>query len=278
MPPRTSPGTLNAGAALGAQLRLCRIAAGFTSQPALGAEIGTHETVIAKAETGDRPPTDDVFRAWMDTCGVKGPLLSALEALWTLARTREDPARYRTAPWFELEEQAHTLRYWAPLLVPGLVQTEAYARALYTAMGHDKDKVTELVAGRLARHAILSQPEAPDTTILLWEPVLRNLIGSRQDMKEQVARLLDLSWRPHVHIQVLPSSLGANAGLGGAINLAATDDAPELLLSDGMVEDVVTADPAYVRRASSTFNSVRSDALPRAESREVMTEAMESWN
>ena len=141
------------------------------------------------------------------------------------------------------------LRYWAPMLVPGLVQIEAYARALYIAMGHDKDTVSELVEGRMARQAILHQPEPPDVTIVLWEPVLRNLIGSGQDMRDQLARLLELSERPQFHIHVLPSRLGANAGLGGAINLAATGEAPELLLSDGLVEDVVTADPAFVRNA-----------------------------
>ena len=279
MPPRTpqkSP-EANVSAALGGQLRLCRITAGFTSQAALGAEIGTHETVIAKAETGERPPTDDVFGAWMDTCGVNGQLRSALDSLWRLARSKEGPVKVWVAPWFETEAKAHTLRYWSPVIVPGIVQTADYAQALFGAMGLDDVKISEFIDVRMGRQAILNRPDPPDVTMVLWEPVLRNLIGSPAIMRDQLARLLELSRSPHVHIHVLPSGIGANAGLGGAINLAATDTF-EHLLSDGLVEDVVAAEIAQVRRASTTFNDVRSDALPRAESRVVMTEAMETWS
>jgi hypothetical protein len=279
MPPRTpqkSPDT-SVSAALGEQLRLCRLAAGFTSQPALGAKIGTHETVIAKAETGERPPTEDVYGTWTDTCGVTGQLRSALDSLWRLARSKDGPVKVWVAPWFETEAKAHSLRYWSPVIVPGIVQTTDYARALFSAMGLDDEKISEFIEVRMGRQAILNRPDPPDVTMVLWEPVLRNLIGSPEVMRDQLARLLDLSRGPHVHIHVLPSGIGANAGLGGAINLAATD-AFEHLLSDGLVEDVVTAEIGLVRRASSTFNDVRSDALPRVQSRAVMTEAMEAWS
>jgi hypothetical protein len=97
-------------------------------------------------------------------------------------------------------------------------------------------------------------------------------------MRDQLARLVDMSRRPSVTIHVLPSSLGANPGLGGAINLAATDDAPDLLLSDGLVEDQLSQDPAVVRKARATFTSVRADALNRPDSRNTLTEAMERWS
>jgi hypothetical protein len=75
----------------------------------------------------------------------------------------------------------------------------------------------------------------------------------------------------------VPGSLGANAGLGGAINLVASDDGPELLGSDALVEDQVTNNPMLVRKASVTFNRVRADALTGRESRARLTEAMERW-
>jgi hypothetical protein len=78
-------------------------------------------------------------------------------------------------------------------------------------------------------------------------------------------------------IQVVPGSLGANAGLGGAINLAASDDVPELLGSDALVEDQVTNNPVLVRRASTTFNHVRADALTVKESRARLAEAKDRW-
>jgi hypothetical protein len=78
-------------------------------------------------------------------------------------------------------------------------------------------------------------------------------------------------------IQIVPGSLGANAGLGGAINLAASDDAPELLVREALVEDEITNNPMLVRKASATFNRVRGDALDVRESRARLTEAMERW-
>lgn len=164
------------------------------------------------------------------------------------------------------------------MIVPGLVQTPAYARELFAAMGHDEGKVSELVEVRMGRQVILDRSDPPDVTIALWEPVLHHLIGSHEVMRDQLARLVELSTRPRILIHILPDKLGANAGLGGAINLAATDDAAELLLSDGLVEDRLTNDPALVRKASTTFNGVRADSLPRSDSRDLITEAMETWS
>jgi transcriptional regulator with XRE-family HTH domain len=280
MPPRTqsrSPET-DVGALLGEHLKLARTAAGYRSQDALASALGTDRSVVTKSETGERPPNVSVLTAWLDTCGVAGQLRALLEGLSKLARAREGPVKPWVAPWFETEARAHTLRYWAPVIVPGLVQIPAYARELFAAMGHDEGKVSELVEVRMGRQAILDQPDPPDVTIALWEPVLHHLIGSPEVMRDQLARLVELSRRPQILIHVLPGKLGANAGLGGAINLASTNDAAELLLSDGLVEDQLTNDQTLVRKASTTFNGVRADSLPRSDSRNVLMEAMDRWN
>jgi transcriptional regulator with XRE-family HTH domain len=280
MPPRTqsrSPET-DVGALLGEHLKRVRIASGHRSQDALASTLGTDRSVVTKSETGERTPNVSVLTAWLDACEITGQLRAVLEGLSKLARTREGPVKQWVAPWFETEAKAHTLRYWAPVIVPGLVQTPAYARELFAVMGHDEGKVSELVEVRMGRQAILDLPDPPDVTIALWEPVLHHLIGSPGVMRDQLARLVELSTRPRILIHVLPGKLGANAGLGGAINLAATDDAAELLLSDGLVEDRLTNDPAMVRKASTTFNGVRADSLPRSDTRNVITEAMERWS
>jgi hypothetical protein len=278
MPPRMQARDPNSdiGAFLGQQLKDIRAAVGYPSQDLFAPVLAKDRSVIGKAESGEYPPTEQVLRDWLDACGVNGRLRLVLEGMARVARVRQDPVRLRTVPWFEGEAKAHTLRYWAPVLVPGLLQTEDYARALYVAMGHDGEKVADLVEGRMKRQEILSRPEPPDVTVVLWEPVLHHMIGSPGVMRAQLERLADLSHRIMVHI--LPGRVGANAGLGGAINLAAADDAPELLLSDGLVEDSLTSEPLLVRRASATFNSVRGDAVPRVESRAMISEAMEAWN
>jgi hypothetical protein len=283
MVPRRRPNqqrdpALHAGALLGEHLALARVAAGFRTQPMMGREINCETSVIGKIESGERVPPPELLARWLNACGITGQFRLMFEGLELLARAREDPSRVRVAPWFATEAKAHTLRYWTPVIVPGIAQTLAYARELFVAMGFDEAKVAEFLEVRMGRQAIIERPDPPDITMVLWEPVLLHQIGSREVMREQTARLVELSRRSTVTIHVLRSSYGANAGLGGAINLAATDDAPELLLSDGLVEDALSQDPAVVRKARATFNSVRADALNRADSRNVLMEAMERWS
>jgi transcriptional regulator with XRE-family HTH domain len=277
MPPRTqarSPEN-DPAALLGDELRELRKLAGYRSQDDVAVIAGTDRSVIGKAETGELPATPDLLGALLDSYQVTGRLRRVYERLNTVARARQDPGRLHVAPWYETEARAHTLRYWAPTIVPGIAQTAAYATDLFRALGHDEAKITELVALRISRQAILARPEPPDTTILLWEPVLHHQIGTSETMREQLASLIELSGR--IVIQVVPGNIGANAGVGGPIGLAATDDAPELLVSSALVEDQLTNNPVLVRKASATFNRVRGDALTVQESRARLTEATERW-
>ena len=277
MPPRTqarSPEN-DPAALLGDELRELRKLAGYRSQDDVAVIAGTDRSVIGKAETGELPATPDLLGALLDSYQVTGRLRRVYERLNTVARARQDPGRLHVAPWYETEARAHTLRYWAPTIVPGIAQTAAYATDLFRALGHDEARITELVELRTSRQAIMTHPEPPDTTILLWEPVLHHQIGTSETMREQLASLIQLSGR--IVIQVVPGNIGANAGVGGPIGLAATDDAPELLVSSALVEDQLTNNPVLVRKASATFNRVRGDALTVQESRSRLTEAMERW-
>lgn len=264
-------------AALGQQLKLSRIAAQYPTQVALADKLYVDATLIAKAETGARPPTEPLFKKWLDECAVGGQLRSALEALWILARLHVDPLTRQTVSWVEAEAEAHTLRYWNPLLVPGLVQIADYARTLFVAWGHDQDRVEELVQERMARRSILDRANPPDVAIIVWETSLYICTGSAEIMRDQLSFLLELSERPFINVQVLPSSVGTHMGFGGQISLAATNEA-EMLLMEGFSDSIVTSDRAQVRRASTTFNSVRADVLPQAASRATLLEAIETWN
>jgi transcriptional regulator with XRE-family HTH domain len=265
-------------ALLGDELRELRKLAGYRSQDDVASILGSDRSVIGKAETGDQPPTPEVLTALLDAYKVAGRLRRVYERLAVVARAREDLGRLRVAPFYDTEAKAHTVRYWAPTIMPGIVQTAAYAAELFRALnhlGHDEAKIAELVQLRRGRQAIFARPEPPDTTILLWEPVLHHQIGTAETMRAQLAHLLTLP--SAIVIQVVPGSLGANAGLGGAINLVSSDDGPELLVSEALVEDEVTNNPLLIRKASATFNRVRAEALTARESRARLTEAMERW-
>jgi transcriptional regulator with XRE-family HTH domain len=267
----------NPAAFLGAELRRARVAAGFSSQDSLAAKLGFDRTVIAKAETGERPPTSDVLAALCDACQLDDGLFSRLAKL---ARSADGPIPTWFEDWLEAEREAVSLRIWSPTLVPGLLQTAEYARALFLATQTDTsdEAIEALVTARLARQAIYDRPEPPDAVVVLDEAVLLRLIGSPQIMHDQLVQAAELSTRPYISVQVVPASNGANAGLSGAFDIASVDDMPGTLRMEG-VEDQTIDKRSLVRKAAVTFDRVRGDALPRAASRDLILKvADERWN
>jgi transcriptional regulator with XRE-family HTH domain len=269
---RRDPET-NPAAFLGGELRRARVAAGFSSQDALAAKLGFDRTVVAKAETGERPPTVDVLAAWCQACHLDDELFGRLAVL---ARRADGPVPSWFEDWLQAEGRAHTLRFWQPLIVPGLLQTADYARALFLAGGADDVKADELVAVRLERQSVFDRANAPHVVTILDESVLHRLIGSPAIMTDQLGHLGAMAERPNVQVQVVPSARGANAGLSGGFSLASCDDAPDVLAMLA-VEDVTEERRSLVRHAALVFDLVRGDALPREESRALILEAAEQW-
>jgi hypothetical protein len=162
------------------------------------------------------------------------------------------------------------------VLVPGLLQTAEYARALFLAAGFSDEQAGELVEARLERQAVLDRRDPPEVCAVIDETVLHRLIGSAAvmaDQLEHVARVV--AEQSHVSVHVLLAT-GANAGLSGAFDLAGTDGLPETLRLES-VEDRTTQERALVRRAAVVFDRVRRDALPRVASRDLILEAAERW-
>ena len=122
----------NPAAFPGARLRRARVAAGFASQEALAARLGYDRSVIARAETGERPPTPEVADA-LDAELFPGGSAGFVGRLAKLARRADEPVPAWFEDWLEAERKAVTLRYWQPIIIPGLFQTAEYARALLLA-------------------------------------------------------------------------------------------------------------------------------------------------
>jgi transcriptional regulator with XRE-family HTH domain len=255
------------------ELRERRKAAGFTSQDALAKVLNCDRTRVTKAETGQSVPTDDLLEAWAMACDFDA---RPWKVVARHARERSSGAPRWFQGWLDVEGKAHTLRIWQPLTMPGLFQTSDYARALYRTWLNE-ERTEEQVEIRMRRQAIFDRADPPSTTVVLDQSVLYRLIGSPQVMQDQLAHLVEMSERPTIMIHIFPSDIGANAGLGGAIHLAAGFDMPEVLLGGALVEDQVTQEPSLVRAASDIFSFVRADALPRAASRTLKLEALETW-
>jgi len=125
--------------------------------------------------------------------------------------------------WFEdyvgLEEAASQIRAYEVQFVPGLLQTEDYARAV-TMLGYSNPKeINRRVKLRMARQAILSRPNPPSLWVVLDEAVLRRPIGGPATMRAQLKHLIEMSQRPNVTVQVIPFKAGGHAAAGGAFSL-----------------------------------------------------------
>lgn len=272
---RRDPET-NPAAFLGGELRRARVAAGFSSQDALAARLGFDRTVVAKAETGERPPTDDVLAAWCVACHLDHDLFGRLVVL---ARRADGPVPTWFEDWLQAEGEAQSLRIWSPTLIPGLLQTADYARALFMAEQTDTsdDAIDALVAARLQRRGIFDRPDPPDVVAVLDEAVLHRLIGSPQVTHDALVHVAELSQRPYIVVQVVSASNGANAGLGGAFYIAAADGIAETLQVEG-IEEQTTEKRSVVRKAAVAFDRVRGDALPRDASRDLILKVVdEKW-
>jgi hypothetical protein len=257
---------------LGAELRRARVAAG-KSQEQLGRELNFSGDLVGKIETCERTPTP-IFAAGCDTLF---PHLDGLfSRLMGLARRWDGPHPQWFRDWLEAEREATSLRTWQPLLVPGLLQTADYARALLSA-GPDivEDELEDLVSARIARQSILDDPRPPVLWVVIDEGVLHRLIGSRTIMYDQLRHLTEMAARSDITVQVVPTGVGAHAGLNGAFIVAGFDTAPSILYAETAVEGQTIEKPALVSRAALAFDRLRAEALPRGASRDLIEKVAE---
>jgi uncharacterized protein DUF5753 len=158
-----------------------------------------------------------VLAAWCDACHLDDDLFGRLGML---ARRADGPVPTWFEDWLRAEGEAHTLRIRQPLIIPGLLQTAEYARALFLAAGADDAKADDLAALRMERQSILDRAEPAHVITVLDESALRKLVGSPAIMYEQLTHLASQAERPNISVEVVPASTGANAGLSGGFQLA----------------------------------------------------------
>jgi transcriptional regulator with XRE-family HTH domain len=260
---------------LGKELCRARLAAGFSSQQALADHLGFERTTVAKAESGDRVPSDPVLTAWAAACDLD---IEHYQRLAELARAAEGPVPAWFEDYLEAERAAQSLLIWSPIVIPGLLQTPEYARVLLLAQQTDTsdEAIDALVHARLDRQAIFDRAGPPDVTAVLDEAVLHRLIGTPAIMHDALVHVAEMALRPYIVVQVVPAGKGANAGIGGAFDIASADGSPDTLRTDG-VEDQTTETRSLVRKHKVAFNRVRGDALSRDASRVLILEAAEQW-
>jgi hypothetical protein len=258
------------------------------SRAELATQAQYSESLIAMVETYHRAPTQGLAKALDRAFRTPGFTEDTPEQpgkpgtfgrLWLKLRTISFPEPFRA--FVEREEVAATLRMCEHSLVPGLLQTEAYARAVIsTRPGATEADIESDVAERMARQWILTrdEPRPPRVLALLDEGVLHRPIASAQAMHDQLVHLVEMSTMPNVTIQVVPYTSGGHSGLAGAFIVADFVDQPSIVWLDDAAGSRVAEDAATVSFAALRFDALRSEALPKAASRDLIAKvAKEEW-
>jgi transcriptional regulator with XRE-family HTH domain len=247
-------------------LRQSRLDAGYGSHGALARRLNVSRPVVTRAENAAHPvPSDAVLAAW---AGVTG---AALDALADLAHRAKSGTPEWFMPYRQAEAQASILRCWSPVLVPGLLQTESYMRAVLSVEPYTAGQLDELVSARLERQVVIGRAYL---TAVFDQQVLYRLIGSAPVMAEQCAHVAAIAERPDIALHVVPE--GANVGLWGGFDLATRDNAATVCLT--ALEDMTSTAPDLVGKVTVAFERILGAALPRVESHELILKvAEEQW-
>ncbi len=248
-------------AAFASQLRAWRQQMGWTQVEAAD-KLGYSASLVSGIETMDKTPTAD-FAARCDTIfSTPGTFVTMRELV-----AREVWPSY-FAPVIELETSAIRIHEWEMRVVPGLLQTEEYARAVISA-GKPRDSsaaIDRAVSARLERQAILTRENPPMLWHVLHEGVLRHVVGSPEIMRAQLDKLAELAHEPGVVIQVLPFSASDHPGTDGPILVYDLDGSPSVAYTECKGGGRIVESADEVGDLMMIVNMIRAAALPPRES------------
>ncbi|MFI7514241.1 helix-turn-helix transcriptional regulator [Micromonospora echinofusca] len=253
------------------ELRRRRAAAGLT-QAQLGELVFCSDSQVSAIETGTKPPTAPYLTAVdkaLDTGGYFATLWNEL--------VKGDAAPIWLREWIQIEREATALRWYEHAFVPGLLQTEAYARATFRAARTPVAELDQRVAARMERQGVLARLPSPRLFVVLDEMVVRRACGGPDVMVEQLEHLLTCAEQPHIQVQIVPLSAGIYSGLAGAFILADLPDGSRAGCVDHQLESQTTGQPEAIARVGLAWDAVRGEALPLRQSLDVLKEAAKTW-
>jgi transcriptional regulator with XRE-family HTH domain len=251
----------------GRQMRKERLSRGW-SLPELAQITGINAGHLSRIETGKRPPSERLARAcdaaFTERKGWFSEYYEESRA-WT-----EVPAWFR--PWQEYEDTAATLRVWSPGIVHGLLQTEAYARALISVQPAISDEImaSRLTARMERQRRVIMRDDLPTVWFVVDEMALYRRVGSPEIMAGQLRRLAEIAAMPHVTMQVLPAvEHPANAS-----EFILADDAA---WCEHVAGGYVFTDGKTVSSLAVRFDSLRAECYRASESAALINRTGELW-
>lgn len=259
----------------GMELRRFREQAGF-SQAAIATRLRITQTHVSRLETGARTPQ-------LSQAETLDHVFGLTERRY-FVRLREQITERSSGPgWYlrwveEVEPEAVVLRTWDPLLIPGLLQTPAYARCLFgAAPDAAPDEVESRVQARMRRKVILDRDRPPAIWIMIDEWVLRRPVGDETVMRDQLDYVLDIAQRHNVNIQLVPGDAPCLAGLSSGFALAQSPDRTTIVSIESAGRGEVSGDRELVAKIWSYYDKIRSEACPAAISLRMIKEARDLW-
>lgn len=276
MPPRKDvDAAASVPAFYGAELRWKRENAGFTLQE-LAEGCFYSVAFLSQIEMGDRRMPLDLARHADQLLDTDGFFERRCE---DARKARQNGHAAYFADVVEQERRARTIDEWAPTLIPGLLQTDAYARAVVRAqypldLAEDVDKK---VSARLERAAVFDDPKTPEYWVILHELLLRQPIMESGAMAEQFEHIAALARRARIITQVLPLNAGAHPFMIGSVMLMTFDDAPALAYTESLHSGQTIDDSALVKKYTKSYDLLRAAASPPRASLTMIEAAAEDY-
>lgn len=252
------------------ELRLLRTENGESLRQ-LGHVLGWDWSLFSKLESGETLGGPEVVQALDQHYGTGIMLLT----LWELALGDPTQFREKYRRYMALETEAISLWTYSVSSVPGLLQTEEYARALL-ALGHlNGDELTRQVEARIGRRALLNGDNAPHFRVILSEAVLRTPLDDPEEWRKQLEHLLEMGERKNITIHVVEHSAGLHALISTDTMFLRTPDGRTLAWVETAYSGELVQETAAVERLQLSYDAVRDMARTPAASRRYITQMLE---
>ncbi|MFF0556260.1 Scr1 family TA system antitoxin-like transcriptional regulator [Streptomyces sp. NPDC004266] len=267
--PSEVDGTAHLFRALGKIIKVLRRNAGL-SQAELAALTHCSEDLISSIERGVRVPQPDFLLLVDPVLGAGGVLTAAADDV----REAVSRARVRHPDWFrsfaKAEAEAVALHYYEVQAVPGLLQTPAYAEAVFRHRRplYDEETIGKRLADRLARQVIFEKWPGPTLSFVIEEAVLRRPLGGWDAFREQLRRLSEVARLRTVHLQIMPTEREEHPGMEGAFTLLTPKGRREVAYTESYGHARLVTDPEEVRMYNERYGIIRAQALTPRESLE----------
>jgi transcriptional regulator with XRE-family HTH domain len=239
--------------------------------------------VLSRWETGDRIPSPDQVAQYLTRLEVIG---EQYEEVMELTRATDEPRwlaislpeqRQQFDALLDFEQHATVITALAPLLVPGLLQTSGYIRSIMSAGEVPSHEVPRRTAMRIGRKDVLTRPEPVRLAAFVGEGALRQLIGTREVMAEQLRHLRDAMEWPNVDLRVVPFDSGWHPALEGPCLVIDSDESEPVVHLNLRDSVLFLHEEDDVNRYRQAVEKVGGVALDPRDSAEVIAGQLQRW-